>query len=339
MRYLNFLYCGPSSRLNVLFFLSMATLLTGCFTETAQKDPTFITWESREMDTWASVWLINQYIAPGAHVKIRPTGSPTQEGIAFALPDAQFKKTNGRSTFESLVSHYNIDAPEVKAIAGLIRAIEVAPWANSGDHLARQVENAFRGMDKQFRPGKVPVSCYQSFFSGLAKSLHTSDNKSQLDASTLITTDCSQPIVTSAYRDQTQYVRHLDINQILESIGKGKKVIFVDTRESSEFEETHIPGAINMTLRSVTPEVKSQFDGADLVVPYCIKDFRGYEVAQALHKLGVANVATMKPYGLAGWRSYQLPTVGVDALTESTASQALIDCIRGKKNCFQGEPG
>lgn len=340
MQYLTLFFNGHYKRLSFAALLVVfLPSLTACVSEPAQKATTFITWESREMDTWASVWLINHYIAPETKVIIRPTGSPTQDGTAFAIADAPYKKANGRSTFESLASDFQINTPEVNTISELIRTIEVTPWASSGSSLARLVENAFRGMDKKYRPGRVPVTCYQSFFESLANTLRQADDSQSLEGITLTSVDCPETTAGSVYRDKNQHVRLLDINQILESIGKGKKVVFVDTRESSEYEETHIPGAINLKLRDINPSVKPLLEGADLVVPYCIKDFRGYEVAQALNKLGVSNVATMKPYGLAGWRSYQLPTAGAEALSETVASQRLTDCIRGKKNCYKREPG
>ena len=328
---------------SLVFLLVISSLLSvTAYTYVFKSDTArYITWESREMDTWASVWLISHYIDPQAEVIIRPTGAPTHDGTPFAVADARYKKANGKSTFEHLVEDFKIDAPEVKKIAQLIQAIEVAPWSHPGDSLSHQVEQVYRHLDSQFRPEKVPVSCYNTFFESLAQNT-LSLVPSDLD--TTLIPGCTGDKQTTAafpaaFRDQTHYVRLLPINDILQHIGKGKRVLFIDARESSEFDETHIPGAINITLRDINDSIKPLLADADLVVAYCIKDFRGYEVANALKKIGVNNVATMAPYGLAGWRSYNLPTAGEKSLTEPVALKTLTDFIHGKALPAPTKPG
>ncbi len=332
--------------ISLIFLVLIASLFavgacTSVFNTGNTDTARYITWESREMDTWASVWLISHYIDPQAEVIIRPTGSPTHDGTPFAVADTRYRKVNGQSTFEHLVEDFKIDAPEVKKIAQLIQAIEVAPWSHTGDSLSRQVEQVYRHLDNQFRPEQVPVSCYNAFFESLAQD-RLALVPSELD--TTLLADCAgnkQATVkdTSAFRDQTRYVRLLPINNILQTIGKGKRVLFVDARESSEYDETHIPGAINIKLRDINDSIKPLLADADLVVAYCIKDFRGYEVANALKKIGVNNVATMAPYGLAGWRSFNLPTAGKKSLTEPVALKTLTDFIHGKALAAPAKPG
>src|SRR3954447_6614171 len=75
--------------------------------------------------------------------------------------------------------------------------------------------------------------------------------------------------------------------EVLEYIRSGKKVVFVDAREPQEWQEEHIPGAINVSLREVAQLDKRVLGDPDLVVAYCLKDFRGFEVAKALRNAGV----------------------------------------------------
>lgn len=89
----------------------------------------------------------------------------------------------------------------------------------------------------------------------------------------------------------------------------GKNEVFADAREEVEYGEVHIPGAIRLQLRDVASADLQIFAGADHVISYCIKGFRGYEVACALAERGVKNVSTMKPHGLSGWKSLGLPVV------------------------------
>ncbi|WP_164833039.1 hypothetical protein [Vibrio mytili] len=46
----------------------------------------------------------------------------------------------------------------------------------------------------------------------------------------------------------------------------------------------------------------------DYIVPYCLKDFRGFETAKVLKNKGLKNVVLMEPAGFNGWRSAGLPT-------------------------------
>ena len=46
---------------------------------------------------------------------------------------------------------------------------------------------------------------------------------------------------------------------------------------------------LNIQIRDVTPALREQLQGADYVVSYCVKDFRGYEMAKALAQVGVEN--------------------------------------------------
>src|SRR5438445_9611509 len=75
--------------------------------------------------------------------------------------------------------------------------------------------------------------------------------------------------------------------EVLNLIQQGKKVVFVDAREKQEWREEHIPGAINVSLREVRQLDQRTLGDPDLVVAYCLKDFRGFEVAKALRQSGV----------------------------------------------------
>jgi len=118
-----------------------------------------------------------------------------------------------------------------------------------------------------------------------------------------------------ATKDHQPPVGVITIKDALEFRAQGQNVLFVDAREEEEYLEEHIPGAINLSLRDVrriNPEI---FASADIVISYCVKDFRGYEVAKAISDIGVKNSYTLKEYGLKGWKSagysldYQKPNV------------------------------
>lgn len=105
-------------------------------------------------------------------------------------------------------------------------------------------------------------------------------------------------------KDKPVYVPQIAIGDLQQEIQQGKKVVFIDTREPREFAETHLPNAINLPVRSITSDLAQRYADADYVIPYCLKDFRGFETAKLLKRHGLTNVALLYPSGLKGWQSY-----------------------------------
>ena len=117
----------------------------------------------------------------------------------------------------------------------------------------------------------------------------------------------SSDILDSVAKSNKEFVPTIDHQELLDMLAAGKKIVFVDARESPEFEEERIPGALNITLREIKQLDMTALKKADLVISYCVKDFRGYEVAKAFKEAGLDNIATMKFYGLNGWKSKSMP--------------------------------
>lgn len=75
--------------------------------------------------------------------------------------------------------------------------------------------------------------------------------------------------------------------------------LVVDVRETSEYEEGHIPGAVNIPIRTVTQNLdKIPMDRQ--VYIYCASGFRAAQTLSALGMLGYDNVLSYKP-GWKGW--------------------------------------
>lgn len=127
-------------------------------------------------------------------------------------------------------------------------------------------------------------------------------------------------------------------DEVLALVRAGKRVVFVDSREAPEFEEEHIPGAINIPLRDINQLTPEMIKDADLVIGYCLKDFRGYEVAKALAHLGVKNVATLDKPGINGWKAYGLPTYKPGD-TEAEALARLKACADQGERCGAANGG
>jgi rhodanese-related sulfurtransferase len=130
-------------------------------------------------------------------------------------------------------------------------------------------------------------------------------------------------------------VQKVPTEQVLQWIGQGRRVVFVDARESEEFAEEHIPGAVNVSLRELERLDPKQYGAADLIVAYCLKDFRGYEVAKALKRAGFPQSVILKEYGINGWKKQGLPTVRAGAVTERAAQERLTACVRDAHGCIK----
>ena len=113
--------------------------------------------------------------------------------------------------------------------------------------------------------------------------------------------------------------------EVLQHLATDKKVVFVDAREADEWAEERLPGAIKLPLRAaVSPDELRSVPKDAVLVAYCIKDFRGYEVARALHRAGYS-VRVMNDPGLQGWKRAALPTAGdVPRAGDHQAEQALL---------------
>jgi rhodanese-related sulfurtransferase len=125
-------------------------------------------------------------------------------------------------------------------------------------------------------------------------------------------------------------------DEVLDMIASGKRVVFVDAREEAEFLEEHIPGAVNVTLRDAGKATADLIGDADLVVGYCVKDFRGFEVAKALKNAGLENVRTLERPGLNGWKERALPLYRQGRVSEEEALARLARCAKAGGQCKEG---
>ena len=115
-----------------------------------------------------------------------------------------------------------------------------------------------------------------------------------------------------ARRVWTRDYQEVAPRDVAQMILDGKKVVFVDVREPQEYAEKHIPGARSIPVRDTAAVNLASLADADLVVPYCLKDFRGFEGAKTLHGLGVPNVGLLKGHGIKSWEKAGLPEAGED---------------------------
>lgn len=297
-------------------------------------DSTYVTWESLEPDNWSSIWLIKRHINPNATVEIRPTGDSLSGGVAFGVPEANYRRTADHSTFQSLLTHLDQPDAVLQQMGSILYAIETTSWYSGEDPKVDSVERHFRQLQDRYGRTYVPVSCYGHFFDTLYSALTDELSQTQLDrvlTQTVQEHECEADS-TLARRVGSRRVAELPIDQLLTEIASDKKVVFVDTREPAEYAKSHIPGAINIPMRDLDQATFDWLKQADRVISYCVKDFRGYEVARLMSEKGVDQVAVMKPYGLSGWQSHGLPLT-VAGASGQLAEEHLLQCARDRTAC------
>lgn len=314
--------------------LAASSVTYGVISQIKSSARTFVTWESLEPDKWSSIWLIKNHIDKNAIIEVHPTGDVLGEGTAFGIPNAAYKRSGKQSTFESLLIGFGQQDPTLKRLGEIITAIETTAWNAASDPFVYTVEQNFRRLQDRYGRAYVPISCYGHFFDVLYESLLSNTDAEGLHQSLnqAVENQSCQDAPSIAARKKANRVLELSIDQLLSEIALDRTVIFVDTREPTEFAKSHIPGAINIPMRDLTPAVYEQLKQADRVISYCVKDFRGYEVARQMLDNGVNNVAVMNPYGLSGWQASGLPLTSKE-LPESLAKMQLNQCAQDWQLC------
>jgi len=292
----------------------------------------FSTWQGIEPDKWATLWMIKRYIAKDAYFFLVPPNSPLPENtIAFDVPNASIRRTNKQAMFSQLKQTMELNNNELEYLDKIIHDVEVNIWDKPKHPHSSWFETMYRNLQERYQRDQVPIDCYLIFFDKVAQ-LANQPNISALDyENKLSLTDECPGIKKYTEQESVGRIGHMDI---LREISLGKKIVFIDTREDQEYNEIHLPEAKILKLRDVNIETIKAYSHADLIVPYCVKDFRGFEVAKAMKQLGLKNVATLSPNGLKGWIDSGLPLVTTNGLTEKQAHEALVKCATEPQVCL-----
>lgn len=309
-----------------------AVLTTACsYGSAAGSAPAFVTDYGLGPDKWATAWLLTRKAAPGATLVVVPAGQALPAGTPFDVPGSALRRQGERTAFEMSIARFGIDEPAVGELARVVNDIEVNFWSAEKTEAAPIVEHAFRVLQKRHGRDDVPPECYLAFFDQVHAALEAQRLEGRAVAADTLLVDCVQ--LALAAQAEKRLIPEVPIDTLLAEVRRGKRIVFVDAREPEEFAEARIPGARNILLRDIRPDVIAQLAGADYVVSYCVKDFRGFEMARALQDAGVRNSVILKPYGIRGWVAAGLPTTGTKAMLEAEATARLAQCIDGSADC------
>jgi hypothetical protein len=87
----------------------------------------WVTWEQVGVDRMACAWLIKKYLDAEAEFLFVPEGTkPLPEGAEpFDIPGARFSHHQGRCTFATLLSAYDLKDPVLERIAHIVDEADV----------------------------------------------------------------------------------------------------------------------------------------------------------------------------------------------------------------------
>ena len=290
-------------------------------------------------DKWASVWLIERYHHSAPKVRIVGHGeiSALDKYQLFDVEGAVFQRTGKSTTYASLLSSISPVQLVATLLGDLIHEIEINAWSGEVSLESRVVEQAFRSMQLRYGREAVTKACYLDFFDNVAVEIEIEgllrlESPDELipEAQCLESEDSSTQVSKSVIDSS---VPTLPLQDILRLIVNNQSPVYIDTRETWEFEEGHIPGAQNLKLREINEKSAQAFLQDSLVIAYCVKDFRGYEAARKLRSYGV-NAAIMTPHGLRGWIEADLPVAGPRGMP---AEQAMAELKRVALNSVEAQ--
>ncbi|MEQ9670245.1 MAG: rhodanese-like domain-containing protein [Coleofasciculus sp. G2-EDA-02] len=96
------------------------------------------------------------------------------------------------------------------------------------------------------------------------------------------------------------YYTVMPVNQLKNKLKNEDNLVLVDVREPSEYASGHIPGAINIPVRSLTQNL-DKIPTDKPVVLYCSSGHRTAIGMTALRLLGYTNVRSFPP-SINGWK-------------------------------------
>ncbi|WP_444902549.1 chromate resistance protein ChrB domain-containing protein [Microbulbifer sp. SSSA007] len=297
--------------------------LTACSRSEFETPQAFVSEYGLGPDKWATAWLLTRHVNPEASLLFVEQGESLPAGIEFDTPESDLRRIENQTAFEVTQVTYAVEDPVVLNLVHIIRDIEVNFWGADKTPEAQVIESAFRGLQESYGRDTVPADCYLKFFDRVysALSQSTEEQKPLRQDSLAMTCDAE------VHASEKSPVQEMAIADLLMQMQQGKRIVFVDVREEQEFAEAHIPDALNIPLRELDDQIVKQLDEADYVVSYCVKDFRGFEMAKALKMAGIENSVILKPYGIKGWVTQGLPTVGSKAMQSEEALRLLNSCV------------
>src|SRR5947199_10190457 len=89
---------------------------------------------------------------------------------------------------------------------------------------------------------------------------------------------------------------------------KSGEAVIVDVRQTDEWDEEHIPGALHLSRGTIELDIEEKVpDPNAMIICHCGGGGRGALATETLQKMGYKNVHSMAG-GLKAWKASGLPT-------------------------------
>ena len=97
-----------------------------------------------------------------------------------------------------------------------------------------------------------------------------------------------------------QQIDEVTPEEVREMQARDERVVYLDVRESNEWNLGHLPRAIHLPRGNLEGKVEGIIDRSQKVVIYCARGNRSALAALTLQQMGYENVCSMKR-GIQGW--------------------------------------
>lgn len=131
----------------------------------------FATWNIFEFDKCASIWLIKRFVDPGTQIRLYQKREHIKDGIPFDTLDAKFRRYHNASTYETLLTHYELEDKHLIYIGKIVHDIEVNVWEKKTLPETRGVQQAvIEFIITSDSPDEI-INRSMAYFDGLHKEL------------------------------------------------------------------------------------------------------------------------------------------------------------------------
>ena len=153
---------GKAAGLRILCRIVLTSAVTLPAGAAAPKQA-FVTWDSLEVDKCASIWLIKRLIAPDAQILFYQREEEPPQGIQFDTPEAEFRRYHNRSTYETLLQHYQLNDKNLIHIGRIIHDIEVNTWQRKALDETPRIEFEVKQIILDRQPQSTVKVCLEYF--------------------------------------------------------------------------------------------------------------------------------------------------------------------------------
>ena len=116
------------------------------------------------------------------------------------------------------------------------------------------------------------------------------------------------PRFLEVVNEARKHIRETTIHDVKRRMDGHEKMLLVDTREDSEWQHGHIPGAIHIGRGVLERDIERLIpDSATEIILYCGGGYRSALAAESLKKMGYTNIISMDG-GWTAWVGSDYPT-------------------------------